>query len=117
MHTRGLVTSNMEKFFVSVLTQVITSDAVKKMLSELMADAAAEGTAMLNTEMKNVQDKVQSLEDNAIKNLDGMDGKMGNLQEQLEEAPGNIIKGVIDGVVQGISKAPGEILGGLFGQQ
>lgn len=103
----------MEAFFVRVLTAVITSDAVEKMLSELMDDAAAAGTAMIQTELKNVADQVGNLEKQTLNNIDAMDGKVGNLQEQLTGIPGQIIQGIL-GPFEQMLKNP---LGGLFGQK
>lgn len=99
----------MEAFFIKVLTAVMTSDAVQKMLSELLADAFAAGTTMLNAEIKNVGDAVDSLEKNALNNIDAMDGKVGNLQEQLTGIPGQIVGQILDA----LSKF--NPLGGLFG--
>lgn len=99
----------MEAFFIKVLTAVMTSDAVQKMLSELLADAFAAGTTMLNAEIKNVGDAVDSLEKNALNNIDAMDGKVGNLQEQLAGIPGQIVGQILDA----LNKF--NPLGGLFG--
>lgn len=102
----------MEQFFIRVLTAVVTSDAVQKMLSELMRNAA-------DTVKGDIEGLIKETEQSLIDKYDALDGKMGNVEEQLTKVPGEIIAGVIDGVVGSIEKAIKDLnpLGGLFGQQ
>jgi polyhydroxyalkanoate synthesis regulator phasin len=102
----------MEQFFIRVLTAVVTSDAVRKMLSELMRNAAdtvkGDIEEVIKSSILDVEHSIEDLEKNALGNLDAMDGKVGNLQEQLTNIPGQIIDGII-------SRLPN--FGGLFGQR
>lgn len=121
----------MEAFFKRVLQSVLltiiagksdaTPEEAQAAIKGFIAEAVADGTVAIKTVVDDIADQVpkqlDSIEKNALNNLDSMDGKMGNLQEQMAAMPGEMISGVIDGVVKGIAKAPGEILGGLFGQQ
>jgi hypothetical protein len=103
----------MEQFFIRVLTAVVTSDAVKKMLSELMRDAAdtvkGDIEAVIKNSIGDVETSIESLEKNALGNLDAMDGKVGNLQEQLVSIPEQIVNRVLD-ALRGFNP-----LGGMFG--
>lgn len=122
---------NMEAFFKRVLQSVLltiiagksdaTPEEAQAAIKGFIAEAVADGTIAIKAVVDDIADQVpkqlDSIEKNALTNLDSMDGKMGNLQEQMTAMPGEMITGVIDGVVKGIANAPGEILGGLFGQQ
>lgn len=84
----------MEAFFVRVLVAVLTSKEVKALLKELMKDAVMEGTEDIRDFLDAIPEQIEDLEKKTLGNIDGLDGKVGNLQEQLTSIPGQIIEGV-----------------------
>lgn len=88
----------MEQFFVRVLTAVITSEAVKAMLQSFVDKASENIKKDVVTIVGSLGDEINDLEKNAINNIDAMDGKMGNLQEQLTGMPGQIVTSVTTAV-------------------
>lgn len=82
----------MEAFFVRVMVAVMTNDKVQAMLHNLIHDATKDG-------LDAIAAKVDGLADHLVDRVDGLDGKMGNLQEQFTQIPGQVIGGVIEGVV------------------
>lgn len=101
----------MEKFLIRVMTAVITSAEVKQMLEGLMKTAVREGTEEVRKIVREIPGQIDELQQQAVDRVDAMDGKMGNLQEQLTDIPGQIVGGVIDQLRKF------NPLGGLFGQQ
>jgi len=120
----------MEQFFVRVLWQVAaklltgktdaTHDEVQAAIDKRIADVMAQENVV-------IKKAISDLEDSLINKFDGLDGKVGNVQEQVESMPGQIIgdvaekttRGVVDGVLgplqQMFNNIPGLNLGGLFG--
>lgn len=74
----------MEAFFVRVMVAVMTNPKVEEILRALIRD-----------ETKQLVDTV-----------DGLDGKMGNLQEQFTQIPGQVIGGVIDQLLARLPHLP-----------
>lgn len=94
----------MEQFLARVLAAaaklLIVGDAAatdeefKAELLSLLAKGAKLGT-------QEIKDTVRQIQDEAVDKIDSMDGKMGNLQEQLTGIPGQIVHGVIEGIRSG----------------
>lgn len=113
----------MEAFFTRVLSAVVikiltgkdnaTPEEVHEVIKQYIGAAVDEGTKEIKEIVGHLPDQIDALEKNALNNLDSMDGKVGNLQEQLTGIPGQIINGVL-GPLNDFMKNP---LGGLFGQQ
>jgi hypothetical protein len=104
----------MEAFFTRVLTAVFSDPKVLAGIESIVKSAVADETEALKTTMAAIPVAINSLEQNAISNIDAMDGKVGNLQEQLTNIPGQIIQGVLGPFEQMLKGGP---FGGLFGQQ
>lgn len=102
----------MEAFFKRVLQSVLLTiltgkgdatpeeaqTAIKGYIHEAVQDAMVEVRQIV----EHLPDQIDRLEKNALSNIDAMDGKVGNLQEQLSNIPGQVIKGTIDGVLGGV---------------
>jgi hypothetical protein len=99
----------MQKFFASVLTAVI-----KELLT---GNPDATNEEVLAVVKGFVHDAVQEAEQQSVDRIDAMDGKMGNLQEQLTAIPGQIIGGIESSILGPINDILNKInpLGGLFG--
>lgn len=80
----------MQKFFVGVLIAV-----VKQILTGKPDASDAEVKAVLTGF---IHDAVHEAEQQAVDRIDALDGKMGNLQDQVMAMPGQVIGGVIVGV-------------------
>lgn len=91
----------MQKFFVGVITAVLkqiltgkpdaSNEEVKAVLMGFVRNAVHEGIG-------EIPKQLDRIEQQAVDRIDAMDGKMGNLQEQLMAIPGQVIGGVIAGV-------------------
>ncbi len=89
----------MKKFLtdliVSVLKTMLTGNAdatneeVQATLKGFISDAVHEGIAA-------IPEQLDRIEQQAVDRIDAMDGKMGNLQEQLTAIPGQIIGGIVE---------------------
>lgn len=111
----------MEAFFKRVLLSVAltiltgkadaTPEDAKKAIRGYIREAVNDATEDLKQVVAGIPDQLDKLEENALGNIDAMDGKIGNLQEQIVGIPGEVIKGVVD-AFKGFNP-----LGGLFGQQ
>lgn len=123
----------MEQFFVRVLWSVAsklltgktdaTNEEVQAALDKRIAAVMAEENVV-------IKQAIADLETSLVDKFDGLDGKMGNVQEQVEGMPGKIIGDVAEktteGVVKGVlgplqqmfNNIPGlPDLGGFFGQR
>lgn len=95
----------MQKFFVGVLSAVIrtiltgkpdaTNEEVQTVLKGFIHEAVHDATS-------EIPKQLDRIEQQAADRIDAMDGKMGNLQEQLTAIPGQVIGGVIAGVEEGV---------------
>lgn len=96
----------MEAFLARVVVAAIkllvvgkanaTNDEVNKAIRGMIRDSVEDATRDIRTRLDDIQNR-------AIDRVDAMDGKMGNLQEQLAGIPGQIVKSVIDGVVKALN--------------
>lgn len=85
----------MEAFLARVVVAAIKLLLVGKVNASdaetrrAILDLIREGTG-------DIRVKLDEIQRNAVDRVDAMDGKMGNLQEQLTRIPGQIISSVID---------------------
>jgi len=85
----------MQSFFVHVLIAVFTNEKVLAAIERVVKNAVAEAT-------DDIYQKLDDIQSQAVDRVDAMDGKMGNLQEQLAAIPGQVVNGVINGVREAI---------------
>lgn len=88
----------MQKFFVGVISAVLksiltgnpdaTNEEVLAALKGFIHDAVRDG-------MGAIPEQLDRIEQQAVDRIDAMDGKMGNLQQQLTAIPGQIVGGII----------------------
>lgn len=123
----------MEAFFKRVLWSLAsrlltgkddaTNEEVQSALDKRIAAIMAEENVV-------IKKAISDLKDSLVNKFDGLDGKMGNVQQQVEAMPGQIIGDVAEktteGVVKGVlgplqelfNNIPGlPNIGGLFGQR
>lgn len=109
----------MEAFFTRVLTAVMKNlmadEKVQALMKDMVKEAVKDATHELTQVVANIPLQIEDLEKNALGNIDSIDGKVGNLQEQLTGIPGQIIEGVLGGFKNVMPNFPD--LGGLFGQR
>lgn len=101
----------MEAFFKRVLQSVIltiltgkgdaTPEEAQAAIKGYIGEAVHDGMAEFQEIINGIPTQIDQLEKNALSNIDAMDGKVGNLQEQLTAIPGEIVKDTVDGVLGG----------------
>lgn len=82
----------MKSFLTSVLIAVLTSEQVQTMLKGLVRAAVDDA---VGAEIRALHHEITVLGSDVTGWVDGLDGTVGNLQQQLTGIPGQIVGGVI----------------------
>lgn len=93
----------MEAFLARVVVAAIkillvgkadaTNEEARRAIQDMIVEATRGATA-------DIWGKLDSIQKTAIDRVDAMDGKMGNLTEQISFLPNQVIKGILDGIVK-----------------
>lgn len=94
----------MEAFFVRVMVAVMINPQVQQVLQKLVKFAVDQAMTDVADHIMAVENKIASLAASMLNNVDALDGKMGNLQQQLVDLPGQVIGSVSTAVEQAIQR-------------